>query len=291
MITTRTPTAPPQPQRHSHQTLTYQRPGGPVVVDIWEPETPGAVAPVLLVHGWGGSGSYWRQTAQALAATTRVIVPDLPGTGRSQPVRGPQNMYDQVETLAWLLDALEIDRVQIVGHSMGGAMSVLLSAQRPDQVERLVLTALTFFMTKQQEAIYAQVMGFFKVMMLLRHRSFVHVPGLSQMMAQQYFHRLPDDPAVLREGLMEYLRLDRETALACAGNATDAAIREAGAQVTAPTLLIASRQDQMMPMENVDFTLDIIPDSRVRWIEACGHLPMVEKPDAYLALLRDFLVL
>lgn len=279
-------------QTTTRPTITTQRierPCGPVVVDIWEPAQPSEATPILLVHGWGSTGRYWQETAQALAQSARVIVPDLPGTGRSQPVYQAQNMYDQVETIAALLDELALERVQIVGHSMGSAMAVLLAAALPQRVERLVLTSLTFFMTVEQEQIYHEVMRFFKISMRFRPDWLVHVPGIAQMMAAQYFYRLPADQALLQQGLHDYLALDGPTALACALNATDARIREAGALLNVSTLMIVARQDKMLPLENVNFTAQIIGNCEVRWIEACGHLPMVEQPDAYQAILHDFL--
>jgi pimeloyl-ACP methyl ester carboxylesterase len=115
------------------------------------------------------------------------------------------------------------------------------------------------------------------------------MPGTVNMMAQQYFYRVPKGNPMLKRGLLDYLELDAATAIACAHDATDDAIPRSGANVHVPVRLIACRQDQMMPLENVDYTLDIIPDCDVRWIEECGHLPMVEKPDEYNGLLRDFL--
>ena len=56
-----------------------------------------------------------------------------------------------------------------------------------------------------------------------------------------------------------------------------------------PVMLIAPRQDAMMPMENVDFTADVIPNCEVRWIEECGHIPMIEKTDEFLSILSGFL--
>lgn len=76
-----------------------------------------------------------------------MIVPDLPGTGRSLPVRQTRNMRDQVDTLVELLDTLGLDRVQVVGHSMGGAMALLLADRQPQRVTRLVLTSTCFFST------------------------------------------------------------------------------------------------------------------------------------------------
>ena len=290
--------------QQEQRTLTLARPHGPLVVDIWEPRFPAAPAlpnpeasarlateapSILLLHGWGNAGGYWRDTALQLAATARVIVPDLPGTGRSLPVRTPQTMFDQVATLVDLLDILELKRVQVVGHSMGGAMALLLADARPTQVERLVLTSTCFFLNEQQQQLYRFIMQITYLAMRFRPTWLADLPLAARLMATRYFYRVPDDDELLRQGFLDYLTLDLPTAIACADNACDPAIPAAGARLQAPTLLVSCRQDQVMPVNNVDYTLQILSNAQVRWIDQCGHLPMVEKPAEYLAILREFL--
>lgn len=275
--------------RHAKRTFTLNHAGGPLVVDVWEPRRPSEQLPILLIHGWGGSGGYWTSTAHALSAGNRVIVPDLPGTGRSQPVMQRRDLFQQVEALGDVLDELEIGPVQVVGHSMGGAMALLLADARPQQVERLVLTSLCFFRTKAQEQIYRGVMKVFSWGMAFRPPWLADLPVVSQFMARRYFHRVPDDPRLLRQGLTDYLELDFGTAMACADDACNPRIPQAGARVQAPVLLVACRQDQVMPVENVEFTVAAIPNCRAEWIDACGHMPMIEKPQEYLAILGNFL--
>lgn len=279
----------PKPVMQEKSTITLQRQFGPLVIDVWEPRAPAKVPPVLLIHGWGGTGSYWQGTARYLARTAKVLVPDLPGTGRSQPVRKPQNMFDQVATLRSILDEFALDQVQVIGHSMGGAMAVLLADARPQQVERLILTSLCFFMSEAQENIYKTVMSLFKMTMAFRPNWLAQLPLIPQMVATRYFYRVPKDEELLRQGLLDYLNLDSGTAAACADDAPNPVITQAGARIRVPTLLIACRQDQVMPVQNVDFTLKTIPNSQVRWMDKCGHMPMVEKPQEYFALLHEFL--
>jgi pimeloyl-ACP methyl ester carboxylesterase len=277
-------------ERATRRTFTLNGSHSPLVVDEWTPAAPAAdVPPILLIHGWGGTGSYWEGTAEALAQTARVIVPDLPGTGRSQPVRSARSMFDQVDALVQVLDEFELKRVQVVGHSMGGAMALLLADMRPDAIERVVLTSLTFFRTLAQERVYRSVMKVFRLSMRFRPAWLADVPGVAQMMARHYFYRVPADRALLRQGLLDYLQLDAATATRCADDATTPAIPAAGLRVRVPVLLVACEEDQMMPPENVDYTATIIPDCTVVRMAECGHLPMVEKPDEYLAILRDFL--
>lgn len=290
--------------QQEQRTLTLARPHGPLVVDIWEPRLQAAavhppqdasmpsakdIPAILLIHGWGNAGGYWRNTAQQLAATARVIVPDLPGTGRSLPVAPPQTMFDQVATLGDLLDILGLERVQVVGHSMGGAMALLLADARPAQVERLVLTSTCFFLNEQQQQLYRLIMQITYLAMRFRPTWLADLPLAARLMATRYFYRVPTDDELLRQGFLDYLTLDLPTAIACADNACDPAIPTAGAHIQVPTLLVACREDQVMPVNNVDYTLQVIPNSQVRWLDQCGHLPMVEKPAEYLAILREFL--
>ncbi|MEM9953264.1 MAG: alpha/beta hydrolase [Chloroflexota bacterium] len=280
------------PQSHTiKQTHTIDWKHGQIVLDVWQPKASSGNIPILLLHGWGNTGTYWQETARALSETVPVIVPDLPGTGRSQPVGKAQNLFEQVENIQFILDSLKVDAVQVVGHSMGGAMAVLVAGEQPERVKKLVLTSVTFFKTQEQVEFYKGLIRFFDVSMRFRPNWLEHLPGLTNMLASQYFYRLPDDPAVLKQGLRDYLSLHAGTAIASAKNATDPRIREAGHKVTAPTLMVVARQDNMMPKENVQFTADIIGDCEVRWIEECGHMPMIEKPDEYLAILQDFLAL
>lgn len=273
------------------RTLQLTHPHAPLFVDVWPARQPSGAAPIMLVHGWGGSGSYWETMALALSETTQVYVPDLPGTGRSRPVSKPQNLYDQVNALKTVLDETGLDKVQLIGHSMGSAMSLLLAADRPEQIDRLVLTSMCFFLTDEQVQIYNSVMKFIKLTMRFRAPWMVDIPGLTRVMASRYFYRIPNDHQLLRQGLQEYLDLDFDTAVACANNAADTAIPTAGAAIQMPTLLIACRQDQVMPIENVNYTAETIPNCQVQWINHCGHLPMVEKPREYLQILRGFLQL
>jgi 3-oxoadipate enol-lactonase len=95
--------------------------------------------PLLLIHGLGCSGADWAFQVAALERRFRVIVPDLPGSGHSS---APQNGYDIAEFAAvmWkLLDHLHIEKTNIVGFSLGGAVALEMATSRPDCVPRLAL--------------------------------------------------------------------------------------------------------------------------------------------------------
>ncbi len=103
----------------------------------------GAGPPVLMLHG-GGPGasglSNYARNIDALATRFRVLVPDLPGYGgSSKGVNSEDPFGDLAAAMLALLDALGIDRVHVVGNSLGGACALRMALEQPGRVDRLVL--------------------------------------------------------------------------------------------------------------------------------------------------------
>ncbi|MGH9212564.1 MAG: alpha/beta fold hydrolase [Acidimicrobiales bacterium] len=99
---------------------------------------PRQAPPMLLIHGSGASGVFWRPMVPALAGHHHVIRVDLPGCGQSPPAP----LYDvpaRARRLAAVLDELGLRPVTVVGHSSGGYMATALAEQRPDLVGSLAL--------------------------------------------------------------------------------------------------------------------------------------------------------
>jgi len=109
--------------------------GGALRVGEWHPDASGM--PWLLVHGVTASHRAWAWVAAA--AEERLIAPDLRGRGRSNRVDGPVGMAAHADDLAAVLDALSVERVVLVGHSMGAFVSAVFADRHPERVERVVL--------------------------------------------------------------------------------------------------------------------------------------------------------
>jgi lipase len=111
--------------------------GGALAGGVWNPVSRQA-APVLAIHGISSSHRAWPMVAARLP-DSRVIAPDLRGRGRSNQLPPPWGIRDHADDMARVLDAFEVDRAVVVGHSMGGFVAVRTADQHPDRVAALVL--------------------------------------------------------------------------------------------------------------------------------------------------------
>src|SRR4029453_7770038 len=94
----------------------------------------GAGMPVVLLHGYGISGSYMVPLGRSLAPSFSVFVPDLPGFGRSEQPRQPLSIAELASALADLLDVVGLERPAFVANSMGCQVVTELAVRRPHRV-------------------------------------------------------------------------------------------------------------------------------------------------------------
>lgn len=98
----------------------------------------GAGQPLLLLHGYPQSGEIWRKIAPELAREHRLIIPDLPGMGCSDPGTSPHTLLLATQAIESLLESVGVSQVAVVGHDWGGAVGAMLALARPDRASHLV---------------------------------------------------------------------------------------------------------------------------------------------------------
>ena len=103
-------------------------------------DVPGAL-PIVHVHGFGISGAYLMPTARMLASRATNLVPDLPGYGKSESWGYTLGIPALAVALLHILDALGLDKVVLVGNSMGCPISLEVAHAAPDRVDRIVLVS------------------------------------------------------------------------------------------------------------------------------------------------------
>ena len=243
--------------------------------------------PLLLVHGLGGAAANWLALAPLLLPGRRLIVPELPGHGGSEPLPAAPSLSAYADRLALLLD----EPVAVVGHSLGGAISLRLAIRRPDLVQALVLAGSAGISSGSRRARYSlTITGLLKPgKRIAPYRRRV---GQSALLKTIVFGRwgAADPPALSTELVEAYLAGPaRHTDTLSASRAL---IRDDPRvdleRVRCPTLLLWGARDHQLPIGDAfDYARRL--HAPLRTIADCGHLLIAERPEACADAIEQFL--
>jgi pimeloyl-ACP methyl ester carboxylesterase len=247
--------------------------------------------PLVLVHGAGTSGAIWRRATPLLTESHRVITPDVPGYGRS-PAAGDGFALDEVaDHLADGLDDAGIPApYDLVGHSMGGALSILLAARHPARVQRLVLAAPAGMAALPQPV--AAALGAVAAPFAMARRT------LASPLAGSALVRRLALAGVARDGARVPVEHARAVLASSAGatrigpglaSAAAADLRDVLAEVRCPLGLVWGEHDPVIPRSRVEVVRRARPDAVLEIIPDTAHAPMLERPEAFCAALESVL--
>lgn len=259
------------------------------------PPAPGTDT-FLLLHGFGGSGFSFRTWAPHLARRGHVMLVDMKGFGRApKPGDGRYGPGDLAELVTRLIVRDGLERVTLVGHSLGGGVALytalaLRDAGEDARLRRLVLVA---------GAAYMQPLPPFVA--LARHprftRTLLRVLGPERVVAQALRAIVHDPTGITGEQVRGYARpmrgADAEGALLAAALQIVPPDLEALTarypEIAVPALLLWGRQDPAVPLWVGRRLAAALPRATLHIVERCGHLPAEERPRESLAALEDFL--
>lgn len=244
--------------------------------------------PVVLIHGSLGSLQVWDGWARELGKTARVISVDLPGHGLTGA--WPRDEYtieaftDFVEVL---IDNLHLDKVVLVGHSMGGAVAWSFAATRPDRVIQLILVDAAGYPAQGDAPLAAQ----FARMPVIGDIGIYFKP---ESMARRALTEMYADPAMVTpERIKRYADLQRFP-----GN-REATLQRTRTQepldptplkrMDVPTLLIWGAKDHWVPVADAFRFQNDIKGAKLEIFENLGHNPMEEDPKATAAAVAAFI--
>ncbi len=245
---------------------------------------------VLLVHGLGDNAHRdWTEVVPALAMQFHVVTLDLPGFGGSPASPHGYSFTGLGEILAEVLDGTAPgQRVHMVGHSLGAALSLYFAHKHPLRVDRLVLVDAAGILLKNvfvQHMVRAQVpkVGLAPVDRLLGaldERIKVHLGQLFDLDERIDFSQwLEQNPGIRRALIGRHTHV--EAALSLVEHDFTVAISE----TTAPTTVIWGSNDPVAPLRTGKLLAGRMPDARLEVIQGVGHVPMVQSPSAFNRLL------
>ena len=255
-------------------------------------ELRGAGPEVLLLHGFTGDVTTWREVAEDLARDHRVLAVDLLGHGRSDAPADPARytLERSVTDLRRLLDALSLRRVDVIGYSMGGRVALGLAVRHPERVRAAVLVGASAGIADPAARAERARADEAWAGLLLRDglETFVErwmaqplfasqvrlgVAALARARAQ----RLAGDP----RGLAASLR--------GLGSGAQPPLHEALRRLAVPLLFVAGEEDAKFRALASELA-GLAPLGRATWVPEAGHAAFLENPRAFLALARDFLL-
>ena len=252
---------------------------------------------ILLIHGIGDSSETWRDVMPGLARSYRVVAPDLLGHGASDKPRADYSLPAYANGMRDLLGVLGIERVTLVGHSLGGAVAMQFAYQFPERCERLVLVG-TGGISRQVtpllraatlpgaelllRALRLPTMGW-QLGALVRALQLLDTGlGVDAVDLLRVVDALPDGTA--RSAFIRTLRavVDWRGQV---GTMLDRCYLAQGM----PTMLIWGGRDQVIPPTHAGLGHVAMPGSRLEIFEDAGHFPFRSDPQRFEAVLRDFM--
>jgi pimeloyl-ACP methyl ester carboxylesterase len=236
---------------------------------------------VLCLHTAGQSGVQWRATTQRLAARGyRVVVPDLPGHGRSEPAAlGPvRDLGEYAQWLLRLLDRLELTADYVVGCSIGGKIALDLAVHASDGLSGVVAMAADAYNTRSSARVFQ------------RELEDIAAPSRAD---RTYFGTLavvgdavPRDRAELIATM--HRREDPVVSLSDLVGWATHDLRDRLGEARCPVHLVAGTEDLWIDVAEVAAVSEALPQGSVTILEGIGHYPMEEVED-FVDLLHGWL--
>ena len=228
----------------------------------------------------------WRGVIPTLSQRARIIAPDMLGFGyTSCPPEWKLDPATWVQSLVSLLDALDVQRVSIVGNSFGGAIALAFAKAYPQRVQRLVLmgaAGLSFPITDGLNKVWGYQPSLDAMRELMEVFAYDHSIINDDLVRMRFEASVRDDVQTRFAQLFPAPRQQGVEMLALAEDELRALPHQ--------TLLIHGRDDKVIPLELSERMLRLIPHSQMHVFGECGHWVQIEKAQAFTRLLVDFLI-
>lgn len=254
---------------------------------------------ILLIHGIGDNSTTWHTVHAKLAQQFTVIAVDLLGHGQSDKPRADYSVAAYANGIRDLLSVLDIERVTVIGHSLGGGVAWQLAYQFPDLVERLVLVGAGG-VTKDVNVLLRLASlpmggGALALLRLPLILPALQAAGrvLGQALGSTRLGRdLPDALRVLAD-------LPEPKASAAFTRTLRAAVDWRGQMITmldrcylmesVPVQIIWGTEDVVLPVSHAWMAYSAVPGSRLEIFERSGHFPFHDDPDRFIDIVEHFI--
>ncbi|MFH1401928.1 MAG: alpha/beta hydrolase [Parcubacteria group bacterium] len=232
---------------------------------------------LLILHGWGGSSDSWLRVQSILTKKGfKVIVPDLPGFGKSLTPPSPWGVKNYTDFVLKFVEEINLEDFFLLGHSFGGRISVRLAAEHPEKIKGLILcdsagikpkmnlkTFLIFWLAKIGNIIFTPKH-------LARFRDGIRSVFYSFLRNKDYVKAKGTMKETIKKVLAEDLSQDLP-------------------KIKVKTLIVWGEADKMVPLRYGRIFNEKIADSELKIIPKIGHSPHIEVPGRLAEIILNFL--
>lgn len=232
--------------------------------------------PLLLLHGWGASAQLFEPVIGPLLEGRSLIVPDLPGFGETPPPPQAWSAHDYALWTVALLDRLGIERCDVVGHSNGGRIAIVMAAEHADRVDKLVLVDSAGIRARRGLGYHARVRTY---KMLRRAQQSRVLPERVRRAARTRAERRGSEDFRAASGTLRatLVRLVNEDLTPLLG------------RIRAPALLIWGERDADTPLRDARVMERLIPDAGLVVFKGAGHFSYLDQPGRFVRIVDVFL--
>lgn len=236
---------------------------------------PQGAETILMIHGFGADKDNWLRFSRPLTARYHVVALDLPGFGDSSKPEASYDVGTQVERLNAFAKAIGLHKLHLIGNSMGGHIAALYAARHPEEVLSVALLNNAGVNAPQASELFKRLDRGDANPLLVRNADdfsnmldllFVEKPplpgSLKQYLAERAMASHDFNQKIFNQLRERYIPLETELA-----------------KIQVPTLLLWGDQDQILDVSSIKVMQPLLKQPTVVIMQACGHLPMIERPE------------
>ena len=248
------------------------------LIDCTEPWTSGK-PPVLLIHGLGGDHQNWLYQVPALCGRYPILRVDLRGHGQSSEATADFSIGDMARDLVRLLRVLGIEKVHLVGLSLGGTVALQFALDYPYATASALLAGTVGGIPDAMRAVVAESMRF------------VEDNTMAAVAAARITNAFSEriDPTIRSYVIDRVAANDKEAYLRAARAAVAFAANDRLGEIRAPVMIVVGEEDRVTPPALSESLAVRIPTARLVRLPAAGHICNIEQPAAFNRVMLEFL--
>ena len=246
-------------------------------------ETYGRGRPVLLLHGWLGSWMLWRPTIEILGREFRTYALDFFGFGESVDRQSNFSVNNYVDSVNQFMERLGIPKAPLIGHSMGGTVSLAASARFPEKIVKTTVIGSPIVGTSLNW-----------LLKLSGYRGIARIiwttPALLKLFLRGYGYYIANDGRKVGKMLVEDVsKIAADSFFQSIGTLRQTDLRPLIGDLPMPVLGMYGKKDRIVNPNQSKALKEAAPKSKIAWFEGSGHFPMIDEPDRFHEIVRDFL--